>query len=462
MILKPAPSVKRFCDRLSARLGLSKPIRSLLVMFTMGTLFARGKRSLAELGRTTAYEQRYRGQVSRATRNPDFNTRDLYTAAYADAVRNLGEVDINPSTERTWLLSLDDVSTERGAFTKIENGLHKRKARENPGKKQARPPSKSHTFVMGVLIKENGVRIPLPRMTWRTKKYARKIGKKFATKPALAVKMLRALKPLIPEGVQIVVVADEAYEGRLLMSACRELRFRLIVPVDSRRTFDDISPGTKAVKRTLHGHGRSLPTSAFEKVVLARGQEETASYRRYTPDEAERDDTRTFRVCHEGRDVAGLGRVGVVYSWKSPVYRPRRSQERESFKVLVCSDASMPAARIVELYDLRWQIELFFRELKSGLGLGDYTGTDFYAYERLVDLTLLAFLFLEHHRQHELQVTSAPARRARLAGSRTAELKREVERETMANDVEWLTASLESARGRRRLRTLLQRMRAAA
>lgn len=462
MFINAAPSVKKFCDRLSVNLELAKPLRRLLVMFVMGTLLARGKRSLAELGRTVVRHQRYRGQVSRATRNQDFRTRDLYIAAFADAVRHLGEENSEPTSRRLWVVALDEVATERGGFTKIENGLHKRKAKKNPGKKPGRPPSKSHTFVKGLLIKENGVRIPLPRMTWRTKKYAKKLGKKYETKVALAAKMLRALKPLIPKNVQVVVVADKLYEGSPLMSACRQLGFTFIAPVDSRRCFDDVAGGTKAKERTLHAHGRSLPRSAFRKVVLVRGEEETASYRRYTPDEAERDDTRVFRVCHEAREVAKLGRVGVVYSWKSPVYRPRRSKDRESFKVLVCSDPNMPAARIVELYDLRWQIELFFRELKSGLGLGDYTGTDFYAYERLVDLTLLSFLYLEEQRQHAVQAAAAPARRAKLLGSRTAELKREVEREAVANDVEWLTASLDSERGRRRLRGLLGRMRAAA
>lgn len=462
MIINAAPSVKRFCDRVSGKIGLAKPLRRLLIMFVMGTLLARGKRSLAELGRTVARHQRYRGQVSRATRNEGFKTRDLYIGAFADAVRHLGEEGSEASSDRLWIVVLDDVSTGRGAFTKIENGHHNRKAKENPGKKQGQPPSKSHTFVMGLLIKENGVRIPLPRRTWRTKKYAKAIGKKYETKLALAAKMLRALKPLVPKDVRIVVVADEFYEGSRLLSACRQFGFTFIAPVDSRRCFDGVTANTKATERTLSAHGRSLPASAFRRVVLVRGKEETASYRRYTPDEARRDDTRVFRVCHETRDVSKLGRVGVVYSWKSPVYRPRRSMERETFKVLVCSDTKMPPARVVELYDLRWQVEVLFRELKSGLGLGDYTGTDFQAYERLVDLTLLSFLFLEDRRQHVLQTTSSPTRRAKLLSSRTAELKREVERETMVNDVDWLTASLDCVRGRRRLRALLTRMRVAA
>lgn len=460
MFFNSAPSVKQFCRGLGQRVGLSRPLRALLVIFVMGTLLGRGKRSLAVLGRTVARESRYRGQVSRATRNADFRTRDLYRLAFDDAFRAEAVALKGNAAERTWVVSLDDVGTKRGGLTKIENGLHKRKAKKNPGAKQT-PPSKSHTFVMGLLITDRGVRLPLPRKTWRTKKYARKIGKKYRKKPALAAEMLRELQPRIPAGVRVVVVADEAYEGKLLFAVCRELGFVFIAPVDARRCFGDVAKGDTSTERTLHARGEALPRSAFRRLVLARGKEETASYRRYTPDEIDRNEPRVFRVAHEARDVAGLGTVGVVYSWKSPVYRPRRDRNRETFKVLVCSDSSMSPECVVEWYDLRWQIELFFRELKSGLGLGSYTGTEFAAYERLVDVTMLSFLFLERQRLAGLASARAPVARAALEASRTAALKREIEREAATNDLAWLRASVETGRGRRRLRELLKVLRPA-
>lgn len=461
MFYNPVPSIKKFCRSVGERAGLSRPLQRLLGVFVGGTLLSRGKRSLAVLGQTVARASRYRGQLSRATRNPEFRTRDVYEVAFGDAVTNEVAVVEGKAAKREWIVALDDVGTKRGGLTKIENGLHKRKAKKNPGAKQT-PPSKSHTFVMGLLITDRGARLPLPRKTWRTKNYARKIGKKYRKKPALAAEMLRELKPRIPAGVQVVVVADEAYEGKLLCAVCRELGFILIAPVDSRRCFGDVAKGNTSTERTLHARGQALPRSAFRRLVLARGKESTVSYRRYTPDEITRNEPRTFRVAHEARDVAGLGIVGVVYSWKSPVYRPRRDRKRETFKVLVCSDSSLSAEHVVELYDLRWQVELFFRELKSGLGLGSYTGTDFVAFERLVDVTLLSFLVLERRRLAGLASARAPVARAALETSRTAALKRDVEREAATNDLDWLCASLKTARGRRRLRKLLKKLRPTA
>ncbi len=65
--------------------------------------------------------------------------------------------------------------------------------------------------------------------------------------------------------------------------------------------------------------------------------------------------------------------------------------ERETFKVLVCVNSELLGERdmeklgamIVECFEMRWPVEVFFRELKSDLGLSDYQGTDFRAFERL-------------------------------------------------------------------------------
>jgi glucan phosphorylase len=53
----------------------------------------------------------------------------------------------------------------------------------------------------------------------------------------------------------------------------------------------------------------------------------------------------------------------------------------------------LSAAQIVELYDLRWQIELFFKELKSTLGFDQYRFQKFEKVERWIDLCLITVLF---------------------------------------------------------------------
>ena len=55
-------------------------------------------------------------------------------------------------------------------------------------------------------------------------------------------------------------------------------------------------------------------------------------------------------------------------------------------------------SEILTIYSYRWQIELFFKELKSYLGLGNYQMLPFRAIIRHVDCVIMAFMYLEHLR----------------------------------------------------------------
>src|SRR5438552_14085 len=117
MFLNPAPSVKKFCDRLGTHVELSLPLRRFLLLFVMSIVVGRGKRSLADTGQVVVRGSRYRGQVSRAIRNRSFKTRDVFATASAEAIRTLGEDGrVKPRRKRrVWVVALDDVSTRRGA-----------------------------------------------------------------------------------------------------------------------------------------------------------------------------------------------------------------------------------------------------------------------------------------------------------------------------------------------------------
>ena len=66
-----------------------------------------------------------------------------------------------------------------------------------------------------------------------------------------------------------------------------------------------------------------------------------------------------------------VGKVQVVFSTNE---KPQNGKpvERDKTKILMTNSLTLSRAEIVELYDLRWQIELFFKEPKSTLGLGHY------------------------------------------------------------------------------------------
>jgi hypothetical protein len=58
---------------------------------------------------------------------------------------------------------------------------------------------------------------------------------------------------------------------------------------------------------------------------------------------------------------------------------------------------------VLELYSLRWQIELFFKELKSTLGFSQYSFIDFQAVQAWVQLAITTVLYLEYERIVHMQ-----------------------------------------------------------
>ena len=57
---------------------------------------------------------------------------------------------------------------------------------------------------------------------------------------------------------------------------------------------------------------------------------------------------------------------------------------------------------MIELYSLRWQIELFFKELKSTLGFHQYQFQKFEPVEGWAELALTTFMYLEWYRVQQM------------------------------------------------------------
>jgi hypothetical protein len=74
----------------------------------------------------------------------------------------------------------------------------------------------------------------------------------------------------------------------------------------------------------------------------------------------------------------------------------------DDVKILLTNDPRLSVREVVELYSLRWQIELFFKELKSTLGFHQYKFRRFAAVEGWTRLVLTAFLYLEWYRCRQL------------------------------------------------------------
>src|SRR5262249_55857783 len=110
--------------------------------------------------------------------------------------------------------------------------------------------------------------------------------------------------------------------------------------------------------------------------------------------------SRQFWVHAEQLQVHHVGAVQVLYSTKQPV---ELGQSVKGQKVLMTSEVDRCIEEIIDLYDLRWQMELFCRECKWVLGLHRYQFGDFACVEGWVQLCLLTLVYLEWYRQQMLQ-----------------------------------------------------------
>ena len=94
-----------------------------------------------------------------------------------------------------------------------------------------------------------------------------------------------------------------------------------------------------------------------------------------------------------------VGTVQLVCSTMNPKLQ---TATPDDVKILMTNDLTLSVRDVVELYSLRWQIELFFKELKSTLGFHQYQFQKFVCVEGWSELALTAFLYLEWSRAQQL------------------------------------------------------------
>ena len=430
MLLRVPSIVKRFCEPVR---GESRPRDRILGLVITAALTAAGRRSVAQWGRLVVELQRYRGTLTRLLSNHRFRTRDMSDVLSSELS---GKCLRGDTRNKRWFLIVDGTHTRRGGRTKIDNA----RRFHPPG---AKPGTRVHTFVFGLLLAPDGTRIPLPRMTWRTKAYAKRRGKPYVSQVDLSCELIKIAKRKLPEDVELVVLADSQYHGRKLPNYCKKQGCKYIVELGHKRGFADPRDPERSGKKIIVNRARSVPWEQREELTLVSGTEETASYRRYPAGKRRRKSARRcYRLYREQRAVAALGEVNLTYSWKSKDGSSGGFHKGSQPKLLASNDLELSAAHMVEFYELRWQIELFFRELKSDLGLKDYRGVTFEAFERYVDIILMAFMCLEDFRLDN---------RRGCRGLRTNGLRLEFMRQAVIDDSAVVERLLRTKEGRKRL-----------
>jgi hypothetical protein len=295
----------------------------------------------------------------------------------------------------TWLFVVDQTYCGQQG-QKTENTFSRANYRprsKKSGRKQKKHARRScHGFVMGLLLTPSGLRIPCCR-SYYTEAYCAAHGLTYRKQTELAAELIRDLA--VPAGARVLVLGDTAFEAKVIRDACAGRSFGWVVPLNPERRL--AGPAPRAQVNSLSD---GLTAEHFAAVRLVPGQGADAAQRRPARCRVgPKAKGRTFYVHEERRAVHNVGDVLLVFSTKEP---PQAGATVNVQKILMSNDLSLDAAAVVAVYDLRWQIELFFKELKSTLGFARYRFRKFRQVEGWVQACLVTFCYLEWYRSRQL------------------------------------------------------------
>ena len=262
--------------------------------------------------------------------------------------------------------------------------------------------------------------------------------------------MVRDLK--VPAGARVVVVGDTAYESRVVREACEARGFRWIFPCNPERVLEG-RQGKRVRVRSLMDDRSAW---SWQTIRLVPGQGEFAAQRRLSRHRiGPKVKSRTYRVHEESRRIRSIGAVRIVFSTMKP---DSKTASLDDTKILLTNASDLSVREIVDVYTLRWQIELFFKELKSSLGFHQYRFKRFTAVEGWVSLAVTTFLYLEWYRARQLASSRlGTADKAWWLPQRTHGLCQAIRLASERSELAYVAKRLETPGGVRRMKALLER-----
>ncbi|HEY5565905.1 MAG TPA: IS701 family transposase [Gammaproteobacteria bacterium] len=226
---------------------------------------------------------------------------------------------------------------------------------------------------------------------------------KFATKPQIALKQIRAAKNTgVPVGV---VLADPAYGNDSgFREALSALELSYCVGVQSSTTVWEPGRGPLPAKAKTEGRGRQAerlrrdprhPPLSLKELALALPAQawQTVSWREGT-NKRLRSRFAAVRVRPAHRDY--LRRTPHAEQW-ALIEWPNGDAEPLKYW-LATLPAATPLTELVHTAKMRWRIERDYQELKQEFGLNHYEGRGWRGFHHHATLCIAAYGFLLAHR----------------------------------------------------------------
>jgi hypothetical protein len=339
----------------------------------------------------------------------------------------------------------------------------------------------------------SGTRLPCVR-AWHTKDYVQQFNAKidrlrknkgidkngrrvaiadklvFRSQADLAADLIDAVR--VPTDARVLVLGDTAFEAKVVRAACQRRGFDWIVPANPERVLAD-TPEEAAQRKVRRKYKQpqtlrkrlcdyAKQDQAKENrptlIELCPGEGAWAKHQNASPSKTGRKKyARRYWACAETLDIHNVGKVRVVFS---STKETKEGSRLETQKILLSNRVDLNAKEIVEAYAVRWQIELFFKEMKSELGLSSYRMRDFGQIKAWVQVCCITFVYLQWYRQKKIK--EEERNKKWWQEQRSKGLKRQVQRDIESEDLKNLCEMMQQSDAAEQLAQILQRLHQAA
>jgi hypothetical protein len=311
MLFGIPPAVKSFFHPVLP--GLSRPIARALPAMVLALLLAPHRRCLKTLAGMVLGHREHVATIARRLRNRFWKTQDwycqLFQQLWSDTER--WERQVAGRKKRPWMVVIDttyhstmSVCMENLICFSHATGSRKRSA-------------SNHAFLMGLLLTDKGGRLPLPRKSYDTKAYCTKKRRRYRSLNDLAAALLREVP--VPEGVDVTVVYDSAFDAKQVHRAARERGFREVFPLDPNRNLSgsaDVEGTVLAGQKVVHWT-RTWPGTEFNLLELQMENEDhVIARRRHRDNLRHRKTERRYAAAARRAPVSKLGDCLIVTSYK--------------------------------------------------------------------------------------------------------------------------------------------------
>jgi len=223
---------------------------------------------------------------------------------------------------------------------------------------------RGHQYVTAT-IRFRGYTIPFGIRLYVKKEDCPKLNVTFKKTTQLVSELISEFEP--PDRIHVRVLFDSYYLCPVAVKACRKKGFRFVLVLKSNRN--------------LFKNGRKLKTGGYGIRLFHRQPKKTIRIRKSKG-------AVTYTYVDAGwMDVSDLGRLHAVFS--------RKNCERRILG-LVTDDPKLSAGQMILSYDDRFRIEVFFKDSKQLLGLGQYQNASLEAAVTHLHLVCFAYALLTH------------------------------------------------------------------